>query len=222
MILKKVNKLILATITAVTVTGAIAPTITYAADINQGGYYQNENNQIAKLNLDESKIQYISNIQNATYIDNHTFQLDQEKAISLGISNEQILSIKQSYKELNKAIQTGQLNLENDKLSKGDIVENAHMTRAAYTMRWYGVDIWLNSDDCNRLAAILAGGAGAAAVAAGIVTLIPGINAAAIGVATIAGGLLGMGSSILWYASSYEGLNVTITYAGIPIWSVSY
>jgi hypothetical protein len=79
---------------------------------------------------------------------------------------------------------------------------------------WWGLRFYLSNTSAQRLAAALAGGASASAIVAGVCSAsIVGLPCGAI--ASITGGLIGMGSAAVWYCSAPgRGIVVNRTWWG--------
>ncbi|ADY56273.1 hypothetical protein Sgly_1978 [Syntrophobotulus glycolicus DSM 8271] len=149
---------------------------------------------------------------------------DVDKASKVGLSNDQINNLKNTYTEMNKMVQNKSLSIVETKNGTYDIQSNknteAYTTNVAknysgtsgqispnlVTPRWYGWDFWWSASECSDIAAILAGGSISAATLAGILGL-TGVGMPVAVASTIAMGVMGLGSAYFWYASNHGGVS---------------
>lgn len=156
---------------------------------------------------------------------------DANKAAKAGLSNEQIKSLKNTYKEMDQLVQNKTLSIIKTNKGTYDIKSNASVNTGikASTVKsgitantvvrsslYTALELdtgWMvtfSKSQCNDVAAILAGGSASAATLAGILGL-TGVGIPAAIVSTIAAGILGVGSAYFWYSSNHVGATVLTT-----------
>lgn len=163
---------------------------------------------LENLEVTEDLINYVKIIDSSTSFIDGNYHLDENKAISLGLSESQVQSAQASYKEINNSINNGTVRVSED----GSNVITSNRSKRAVDKVIFSKSI--SAKKCNDIAALLAIVAGAAAVAAGIANIIPGINALVVPILTVVGGLLTIGSGAFWYAGNHNGVNLRIYKSG--------
>ncbi|WP_102401262.1 hypothetical protein [Haloimpatiens massiliensis] len=130
------------------------------------------------------------------------------KAFNEGFTNKEVKTLNSLYTEMNEMIKNNEVSIVKTSTGNYDIKlnditklmehnDNLVKTRSVITKRWYEYDFYFSARQCG-------------AAVAGVLGLTGHVPEAIA--TTVAAGVMGLGSSYLWYCSNCNGLDASYNY----------